>query len=291
VLVGATSLNDSRNEGVAFVLDLTERKRSEQALRQAQAELAHLTRLTTMGELTASIAHEINQPLATVATNASACLRWLAHEPPDLDEARGCLQRAIRESHRAGDVITRIRALVKKSPPMKVRLDLNEVIQEVVAIIGSEAVRHTVLVRTELALGLPPVCGDRVQVQQVILNLAMNGIDALKAVVDRSRELWIRSNPHQAGWVLVSVQDTGVGLDSTSFERVFEAFYTTKAEGMGMGLSISRSIIEAHGGRLWPSVNEVHGATFQFTLPADGAAGVDEAAGLAQGGLAADATG
>jgi PAS domain S-box-containing protein len=278
VLVGATSLNDMRNQGVAFVLDLTERKRSEQALRQAQAELAHLTRLTTMGELTASIAHEINQPLATVATHASAGLRWLSHQPPNLDEARACLQQTIRESHRAGNVITRIRALVKKSTPIKVRLDLHEVIQEVVAIIGSEAARHTVLVRTELAAGLPPVHGDRVQVQQVVLNLAVNGIDALKAVSGRPRELWIRSQPHQPGWVLISVQDTGIGLDSKAFERVFEAFYTTKAEGMGMGLSISRSIIEAHGGQLWPSANDPHGATFQFTLPTDGAAERDAAA-------------
>jgi PAS domain S-box-containing protein len=269
VLVGSTSLNEARNQGVAFVLDLSERKRSEQALGQAQAELVHLTRLTTMGELTASIAHEVNQPLAAVTANASASLRWLGHEPPDLDKARECLRRTIREGHRAGEVIARIRALVKKSAPVEARLDLNEAIQEVLAIISPEAARHTVQVRTELAAELPPVRGDRVQLQQVILNLAVNGIDAMKAVAERSRELWIRSCLQHAGIVLVSVQDTGTGLEADRLERVFEAFYTTKPEGMGMGLSISRSIIEAHGGKLWPSVNDAYGATFQFTLPTD----------------------
>jgi C4-dicarboxylate-specific signal transduction histidine kinase len=225
-------------------------------------------RVTTMGELTASIAHEINQPLAALTSNAGACIRWLACQPPNLDEAGACLQRIISNTQRAGDVITRIRALVKKSPPVKVRVDLNDAIQEVLALIEPEARRHEVLLRAELAADLLPVHGDRVQLQQVLLNLTMNGIEAMKEVADRSRELRIRTCPHQAG-VEVSVQDNGIGLNPASLEHVFEAFYTTKAQGMGMGLSISRSIIEAHGGQLWPSANDEHGATFQFTLPTE----------------------
>jgi PAS domain S-box-containing protein len=269
VLVGATSLNETGSRGVSFVLDLTERKQAEQALHQAQAQLTHLARVMTVGELTASIAHEVNQPLAALATDSSAGLRWLAQEPPRLDEARACLQRAIRQSHRASDVITRVRSLIKKSLPVKTGLDLNDAIQEVLSLIAPEARRHAVLVQAALADGLPPVRGDRVQLQQVILNLAMNGIDAMKDVTGRPRELWIRSHTHEVGSVLVAVEDTGIGLEAESHERVFEAFYTTKAEGMGMGLSISRSIIAAHGGRLWPSANDEHGATFQFTLPTE----------------------
>jgi signal transduction histidine kinase len=247
-----------------------ERKQTENALQLAQAELAHVMRVMTMGELTASIAHEINQPLSALTSNAGACMRWLARQPPDLQEADACLQRIISNSHRAGDVITRIRALVKKSPPVKGRVDLNDAIQEVIALVEPEARRHEVLVRRELASDLPPVQGDRVQLQQVILNLTMNGIEAMKDVAARSRELWIRSCPHQECGVLVSVRDSGIGLDPAGLERVFEAFYTTKAQGMGMGLSISRSIIEAHGGQLWPSTNDGNGATFQFTLPTEG---------------------
>ncbi len=263
-----------------------ERKRAERALQLTQADLAHVTRVTTMGELTASIAHEINQPLAALAANASACQRWLAQRPPNLDEAGACLQRMIKDSHRAGKVITRIRALVKKSPPAKAKLDLNDAIREVLALVEPEARRHAVLVRTELTASLLPVHGDRVQLQQVILNLVINGIEAMKEVAGRPRELWIRSRPHQAGAVLVSVHDNGIGLEAESLERVFEAFYTTKAQGMGMGLSISRSIIAAHGGQLWPSANEEHGATFQFTLPTNDAdnehtAGLGAGAGLA----------
>jgi PAS domain S-box-containing protein len=269
VLVGATSFNETGSEGVSFVLDLTERKQAEQALRQAHAELSHLTRVMTMGELTASIAHEVNQPIAALAISASACLRWLAREPPDLEKALASLQRMIRDSRRAGDVLTRIRSLVKKSPLTKVRLDLNDAIQEVVGLVEPEARRHDVLIRTELAVALSPVAGDRVQLQQVILNLTMNGIEAMKEVAGRPRELSIRSRAHKVGMVLVSVQDTGVGLVDENPERVFEAFYTTKTEGMGMGLSISRSIIVAHGGQLWLSANDGYGATFQFTLPTE----------------------
>jgi signal transduction histidine kinase len=264
-----------------------ERKGAEQALHQAQAQLTHLARVMTMGELTASIAHEINQPLAALATNAGAGLRWLAREPPDLDEARACLQRMIHDSHRTGDVVTRIRSLIKKSPPVKTSLDLNDAIHEVLALIAPEARRHAVLVQAELADRLPPVRGDRVQLQQVILNLAMNAIDAMKDVADRPRALWIRSHAHEVGAVLVAVEDTGIGLDAKNLERVFEAFYTTKAEGMGMGLSISRSIIAAHGGQLWPSANDEHGATFQFTLPAEDAYDRDTAEVRTGAGLSA----
>jgi signal transduction histidine kinase len=224
-----------------------------------------------MGELTASIAHEVNQPLTAVLTNANASLRWLAGNPPDLAEARAGLRRILRDGTRAGEVLTRIRSLVKKSAPAQARLDLNDTVQEVLLITEAEARRHRVFARTDLAAALPPVWGDRVQVQQVLLNLVMNGIEAMREVTDRPRELLIRSRPEGAGHVLVAVQDRGIGLDEPRLERVFEAFYTTKREGLGMGLPISRSIIEAHGGRLWAARNAGPGATVQFTLPLPGA--------------------
>jgi len=249
------------------VEDLTERRQAEQALHQAQTELAHVTRVMTMGEFTASIAHEVNQPLAAIVTNAQAALWFLDARPVDLSEVRQTLDAIRRDGRRAGDVIARIRSLVRKSSSSKVRIDLNEAIREVLAIVNPEARQHGIAVRTELAAGLPPVQGDRVQLQQVIVNLAVNGIEAMKGVADRRRELRIRSRPHEAGTVLVTVEDSGTGLDADSAERVFAAFYTTKPDGMGMGLAISRSIIEAHGGRLWPSAKSGRGATFQFTLP------------------------
>jgi PAS domain S-box-containing protein len=250
--------------------DITERKRAEEALREAQADLAHVARVMTMGELTASIAHEVNQPLAGVVTNGNACLRWLAGEPPNLDEARECLRRIIRDGNRASEVIARIRALVKKSAPDRTRLDLNQAIQEVLTLTGNEARKNRVSLRTELAAGLPSVRGDRVQLQQVILNLVMNGIEATRSVTDGSRELLIISRRQESDKVLVTVQDSGIGLDPQSLDRLFDPFFTTKPEGMGMGLSISRSIIEAHGGRLWATPNVSEGATFQFTLPTEG---------------------
>jgi PAS domain S-box-containing protein len=246
-----------------------ERKRAEDALHHAQTELAHVTRVATLGEMTASIAHEINQPLTAVVTNGIAGLRWLAAPTPNLDEARSALERIIRDGKRAGDVIARIRALVKKSVLTKAQLNLSEMIQEVVAITNPEARQHRIWTRTELAPSLPPVQGDRVQLQQVILNLMMNGIEAMKTVTDRPRELLIRSRLHGPGKVVVAVRDSGIGLDALRMERLFKAFYTTKPEGMGMGLSISRSIIEAHGGELSATANSGPGATFQFTLPAD----------------------
>ena len=247
--------------------EILERKSAEEALRKAQADLAHVTRVMTLAELTASIAHEVNQPLAGVVTNGNASLRWLARDPPDLEEARECLRRIIRDGNRAGDVIARLRALVKKSAPSKAPLDLSDIIHEVLAMIDPEARRHRVAVRTDLAAGLPPVRGDRVQVQQVLLNLVMNAIDAMQAVAERPRALLIRAQPHAAGHVLVAVRDSGSGLDPQNLARLFEPFYTTKTEGMGLGLSISRTIIEVHGGRLWATPNDGPGATFQFTLP------------------------
>jgi PAS domain S-box-containing protein len=246
--------------------NITERKRAEEALQKAQAELSHVTRVTTMGELTSSIAHEVNQPLTAIVTNGNACLRWLASEPPNLDEARESVGRIIREGHRAGEVITRIRSLVKKSTPEKARLNINDLIREVVALVHPELLRKQVLLRTELATDLPSVLGDRVQLQQVLLNLSLNGIEAMSAVTDRPRKLLIRSQRHGLECVLVTVQDSGVGIEAQNFAQLFDAFFTTKADGMGMGLSISRSIIEAHGGRLWASANSGNGATFQFTL-------------------------
>jgi PAS domain S-box-containing protein len=243
-----------------------ERKRAEEKLHKAQAELAYVTRIMTLGELTASIAHEVNQPLAAVVTNANACLRWLAGTTPNLNEAREALGRITRDGKRASEVIGRIRALVKKSGTEQVPLDSNEVIQEVAGLIQSEIQKNDVLLRMELAPDLPPVLGDRVQLQQVILNIVMNGVEAMASVADRRRELLIRSRQHGSDQVLVTVQDCGAGIDRESLEKVFDPFYTTKPQGMGMGLAISRSIIENHGGRLWVVPNEGPGATFHFTL-------------------------
>jgi PAS domain S-box-containing protein len=267
VLVGSALFEEGGEEGVAFVLDLTERKRAEEALHQAQAELAHVTRVTTLGELTASIAHEVNQPLAGVITNAQACLRWLGREVVDVAEARAAVERIIRDGQRASAVIQRIRELATKTDPHKARLDLNDVIHEVVLLVHREVLGHRVTLRTDLAAALPPVLGDRVQLQQVLMNLVLNGIDAMASVMDRPRELWIRSHQPAADQVCVAVQDSGIGIDPAHVDRLFHAFFTTKPHGMGMGLSISRSIIDAHGGRLWASHNVGPGATVQFTLP------------------------
>lgn len=249
--------------------DITERKGAEVALHKAQAELAHVARVTTMSTLTSSIAHEVNQPLGAIVANANAALLWLARQPPELDEVRGRLERIARDGNRASEVIGRVRALLTKRKTLTARLDLNDLIQETVVLVHGEVGRHQVLLGTALGPALPRVVGDRVQVQQVLLNLVMNGIDAVKEVADRPRELVISSGREASGGVRVAVQDTGPGLDPESVDRVFEAFYTTKAEGMGMGLAICRSIIQAHGGRLWACANEPCGAMFQFTLPAE----------------------
>jgi C4-dicarboxylate-specific signal transduction histidine kinase len=240
---------------------------AEHALRKAQAELAHVTRVTTLGELTASIAHEVNQPLAAVVANAEACLSWLDRETPNLDGARRSVERVIDDGNRASEVIRRVRALAKKTDIEKVPLDVNEVVREVFALVRGELISHQVSVRTEFAPALPVILGDRVQLQQVIINLVMNGIEAMQSVTDRPRELVIRSSQDETEQVLVSVTDYGVGISSENADRLFSAFFTTKASGMGMGLSICRSIMEALGGRLWATANIPHGATFHLTLP------------------------
>lgn len=250
--------------------DITEHRRDEMALRAAQAELAHVARFTTMGELASSLAHELNQPLAAVVTNGSACLRWLDRNEPNIEEAMRAVQRIVRDANRAADVIAHTRALLRKSSAEKTLLSVTEVAREVLALVHPEILRQRVVIKESLADGLPPVLGDRIQLQQVILNLILNGIEAMTEVSNRSRELAIRTEPHrlEAGpAVLVAVQDAGVGLAPENRERVFDAFYTTKSHGLGMGLSISRSIIEGHGGRLWAAANPLHGATFQFVLP------------------------
>jgi PAS domain S-box-containing protein len=240
---------------------------AEQALRKAQAELAHVARVTTLGELTASIAHEVNQPLAAVVANAEACLRWLDRRTPDLNAARRSVEWVIDDGNRASEVIRRILALAKKTDIEKVPLDVNHVVREVVALVQRELTSHRVSLRMELAPSLSVILGDRVQLQQVMLNLVMNGIEAMQSVADRPLVLVIRSRQDETQQVLVSVTDCGVGISAENADRLFNAFFTTKTSGMGMGLSICRSIIEAHGGRLWATANVPHGATFQFTLP------------------------
>jgi signal transduction histidine kinase len=220
-----------------------------------------------MGQLTASIAHEVSQPIAATATNAEAALRWLDRQPPNLEEARQALADIAKDSHRAGDVIGRIRELIKKAPPRKARLEINEAIREVIELTRGEAVKNGVSVQTELADGLPPIEADRVELRQVILNLIINAVEAMRGVSGGKRELLISTGKAEPGGVLVAVHDSGPGLAPATLERVFDAFYTTKPGGLGMGLSICRSIIEAHQGRLWASANVPRGAIFQFTVP------------------------
>ena len=250
----------------AVVVDITDRKRAGDDLREVQAELAHVARVTTMGEMAASIAHEVNQPLSGVVINGNACLRWMAGDSPNMGEARDAVQRIIRDGKRASEVIARIRNLSKKSSADKEPLDLNETIAEVVAFAQGELRRTRVTLRTDLARDLPRVMGDRVQLQQVVLNLVLNGLEAMGAVADRPRELAIETKREDAEHACVAVRDVGVGLDPANISRLFDAFYTTKGGGMGMGLSISRSIIENHGGRLWAVPNQGPGATFLFTV-------------------------
>src|ERR1700704_1234228 len=246
---------------------VTERKRAAEELHEAQTELAHAIRLTTLGEMTASIAHEVNQPLAAVVTHAEACLRWLERETPDLDEGREAVESIVKDGKRAGGVIRRVRGLGHKHAPPKTPLDLNDVVREVVALVEHELLSRRVSLRMELTPALPPVLADRVQLQQVIINLMMNGIEAMQAVTDRPRDLVIRSCQDEKHEVLLSVQDRGNGISAGGADRLFKAFFTTKSSGMGMGLSICRSIIEAHGGRVWAVPNVPHGAAFHFTLP------------------------
>jgi PAS domain S-box-containing protein len=250
-------------EYVGTVMDVTERRRAEEE-RQA---LAHANRIMTMGQLTASIAHEVNQPIAAVVTNAQAALRWLNMQPPDAEEVRQALDRIVRAGRRAGDVINRLRALVRKAPPRKDQLDINDTIREVIALTGSELHRSGTSLQTQLADGLPLVVGDRIQLQQVMVNLILNAVEAMCESNQGSRRLLICTEADGANGVRVAVRDWGPGLKPESLDRLFDAFYTTKPDGMGMGLSICRSIIEAHGGRLWATSNLSQGAVFQFTLP------------------------
>jgi PAS domain S-box-containing protein len=256
--------------------DITERKRAEaearendRRYREMQMELAHANRVTTMGQLTASIAHEVNQPIAAMVSNAEAALRWLGAGSTHLHEVQQVLPGIIADGKRAGEVIHRIRALMKKAPPRKDRLEINQVILEIIEITRGEAVKHRISVLTELAGHLAAVEADRVQLQQVLLNLIVNAIEAMGATNEGPTELLISTAKVETGGVLVAVQDSGPGLEAAMPERVFESFYTTKPTGLGLGLSICRSIIEAHGGRLWASTNQRRGATFQFTLPGD----------------------
>jgi two-component system, LuxR family, sensor kinase FixL len=248
--------------------DITERKRAEEALHKAQAELAHVTRVTTLGEMTASIAHELNQPLAAVVNNASACMRWLAAN--NIEEARQSAALIIADGHRAGEIISGIRALINKAPPQRDWLDINETIIEVIALARSEVQKNRVSLQTRLSSDIPLILGDRIQLQQVILNLINNAIEAMSGVNDGPRELQVGSAKDQSQGVRVAVRDSGPGLDPESLNHIFTAFYTTKPQGMGMGLAISRSIVEAHGGRLWATANHDRGATFQFTVQAGG---------------------
>jgi PAS domain S-box-containing protein len=266
--VGHPVLDASGNlvQFVGSSTDITERRQAEEALRQAQADLARISRITTMGELTASLAHEVNQPIAAAVTDANTCLRWLNRDHPDLEEAREAASRVVKDATRAAEIISRTRLLFKKVNPQWESVDLNEIIREMVALMSGEAARYSVSVRTELAAGLPQVMGDRVQLQQVLMNLIINSIEAMKDV-DGTRELTIQSQCGDDGQVLISVSDTGVGLPPQQADQIFNAFFTTKGHGTGMGLRISRTIVESHGGRLWASDSSPRGASFCFALP------------------------
>jgi PAS domain S-box-containing protein len=280
VLVGGAMFEGSGNEGVAFVLDLSEQKRSEEALRRseeawqkAQAELAHVSRVATMGELTASIAHEINQPLGAIANNAQAGLRFLATGSENLQDVKEALSDILKGADRVNGIIVRMRAMAKKAPPEMAQLNFKDIVADVLLCFQYELTRRHVEIELQLSKELPPVLADRVQLQQVLLNLVMNGVEAMNEVPEASRKIWVRAQPSEHNGspaVLISVQDSGRGLKQADADRLFETFYTTKSHGLGMGLAISRSIVEAHGGRLWLASTAGPGATFQFVLPATG---------------------
>ena len=248
---------------------IQEHDKAQQALRETQSELAHLSRVFSMGELTSSIAHEISQPLTAVVTNGHACLEWLSAAPPNIEKARRTTENIIQDGTRAGAVLERIRSLFKKESFAQEWLDMNDVIGELTVFLRDEAIRRGISMRTELARDLPRVKGDRVQLQQVVLNLLMNGMDAMSGLAGGAKELVIVSRPHDSRAIVISVEDSGIGLRPEIENRIFEPFFTTKPQGIGMGLSISRSIVESHRGRLWAESGRPSGALFQFTIPLD----------------------
>jgi C4-dicarboxylate-specific signal transduction histidine kinase len=264
------SSNGSGNTGYLIYRDITETKRLQNEQRryhEVQLELAHANRIATLGQLSASIAHELNQPLTGIITNCGTCLRMLTSDPLNLDGAREAVRRTMRDGNRASDVIARLRALFNKKEPASELVDLNETAREVVELSRGELQINRVIVRTEFADDLPFVTADRVQLQQVVLNLLRNALDAMNTVDDRSRDLLIRTELEEGDWVRLSVKDAGVGFDPQTTDKLFEAFYSTKNDGMGVGLSVSRSIIESHQGRLWAVLNDGPGATFAFSVP------------------------
>jgi PAS domain S-box-containing protein len=274
IAVRETAKAVSRATGVIVLVaceDVTEQKRAAEALRESQAELARVSRLTMLGEITASMAHEINQPLAAAVMNGNACRRWLEAEPPNLEEAREAARRVVSDGERAGQVVARVRSLVRRDAPPRETLDIDEVIEETLAFTRVELEQRRVSVRTELCGHLPPVAGDRIQLQQVLVNLILNGIDSMSGVGDGARVLTVNSRVSDANTVAVAVTDNGRGVDPAHAERIFEAFFSTKSTGLGMGLSVSRSIVEQHGGRIWATPNDGQGLTMQFVLPAGGA--------------------
>jgi PAS domain S-box-containing protein len=266
VLARAVDASSGKLEYMGAVRDVTERTLAEEALRQAKADLAHINRVTTVGELTASMAHEVNQPIAAAVTDANTCMRWLARDHPNLEEARAAAMRVVKDATRASEIISRIRLLFNKGTPKRELVDVNEIIGEMIVLLRSESIRYNISVRMELAAALPQVMADRVQLQQVLMNLMINGIDAMKDV-EGERELAIHSQRAEDEQLLVSLSDTGAGLHPQQADHIFNAFFTTKAHGTGMGLPISRSIVESHGGRLWAAANSPRGAVFYFTLP------------------------
>ncbi|MFM0006262.1 ATP-binding protein [Paraburkholderia dipogonis] len=274
VLIGVVMFEAGGSEGVGFVLDLAGRKRAEAEARESerryhevQMELAHSNRAATMGQLTASIAHEVQQPITAVATYASAALRWLDVKPASLEEVRQALDGILYEATRAGGIVSGIRDLVRKAPPRKDRVDINETVRAVLELTRGEAAKNDVSVLTVLGDGLPLVLGDRVQLQQVMLNLIINAVEAMSEMSMGPRELLISTTADSSNGVSIAVRDSGPGLPEEGNERAFDPFYTTKADGLGMGLSICRSIVETHGGRLWASANAPRGAVFQLVLP------------------------
>jgi C4-dicarboxylate-specific signal transduction histidine kinase len=246
---------------------IEEHRKAQEALMKTRADLAHLSRLFTMGELTTSIAHEVNQPLTAVVTNGHACVEWLSANPPDLAEARQSAERIIQDGTRAGKVLGHIRSLFRKEAPARDWLDMNDVIRELTEFLRGEALNHRLALRTDLAVDLPRVRGDRVQLQQVVLNLIMNAMDAMQGTSDPAKEIWLRSRGEDSTGIRIVVDDCGVGLSAETAEKIFQPFFTTKEQGIGMGLSISRSIVESHAGRLWASPGASGGAVFQFTIP------------------------